>query len=262
MVFHNHKSRYFRVHRGVPQGSVFVPVLFSLFINDLPASLPSCVSCSFYADNVAIWSPSPSVPAVVKATQEALISLERWSKYWCLPLDSSKCEPSLFSVDPHQANLQLHLLLFNYFLRFNSIPTFLGITFNRTLSFSKHISWPKAKFFPCVKASRCISAFSWGPSKEFLSLLYKAFLRPHFTYVSPGWFPFLSVTNSTKLERLHRAASRSITSCLSSSLIPLLLSEASLLPLRVTVTHFALPSSECALCLPISFSFQVWPDLE
>ena len=54
VVFQNHKSRSFRVRRGVPQGSVLGPVLFSLFINDLPASLPSSVSCSLYADNLAI----------------------------------------------------------------------------------------------------------------------------------------------------------------------------------------------------------------
>ena len=67
------------------------------------------------------------------------------------------------------------------------------------------------------------------------------------------WFPFLSATNFTKLERLHQAASRAITDCLSSSPILLLLTEASLPPLRVTLTHFTLSSYERALCLPISF---------
>ena len=71
VVFQNHKSRSFRVRRGVPQGSVLGPVLFSLFINDLPASLPSSVSCSLYADDLAIWSSSPSVPTTVEATQGA-----------------------------------------------------------------------------------------------------------------------------------------------------------------------------------------------
>ena len=50
----------------------------------------------------------------------------------------------------------------------------------------------KAKFFPRLKALRCISASSWGPSKGSLSLLYKSFLRPFLTYASPTWFPFLS----------------------------------------------------------------------
>ena len=111
----------------------------------------------------------------------------------------------------------------------------------------------KAKFFPRLKALRCISASSLGPSKKSLTFLYKAFLRPLLTYASPGWFPFLSATNFTKLERLHRSASRAITGCLSSSPIALLLSEASLPPLRVTLTHCTLLSYERALRLPTSF---------
>ena len=253
MVFQNHKSRSFRVRRGVPQGHVLGPVLFSLFINDFPASLSSSVSCSLYADDLAIWSSSPSVPTAVETTQGALFRLERCSEYWCLSLNPRKCEASFFSVDPYQDNLQLSLLLLGSRLRFNSTPIFFGVTFDRTLSFSKHVSSLKAKFFPRLKALRCITAFSWGPSKESLCILYKSFLRPLLTYASPGWFPFLSVTNIAKLERLHRAASRAITGCLSSSPIPLLLSEASLPPLRVTLTHFTLSSFERALCLPTFF---------
>ena len=115
-----------------------------------------------------------------------------------------------------------------------------------------YLRW-RPSFSPRLKALRCISASSWGPSKESLSLLYKSFLRPLFTYASPGWFPFLSATNLTKLERLQRAASRAITGCLSSSPIPLLLTEVSLPPLRVTLTHFTFLSYERALRLPTSF---------
>ena len=141
MVYQNHKSRSFRVRRGVPQGSILGPVLFSLFINDLPASLPFSVSCSLYADDLAIWSSSPSVPTAVEATQAALFRLARWPEYWCFSLNPSKCEAS-FSVDPHQANLQPNLLSLGSRLRFNPTPTFLGVTFDRTLSFSFHLSRP------------------------------------------------------------------------------------------------------------------------
>ena len=133
MVYQNPKSRSFRVLRGVPQGLVFGAVLFSVFINDLPASLPSSVSCSLYADDLAIWSSSPSVPTAMEATQGALFRLERWSEYWCLPLNSSKCEASFFSVDPHQANLQPNFLLLGSRLHFNPTSTFLEVTLDRTL---------------------------------------------------------------------------------------------------------------------------------
>ena len=159
VVCQNHKSRSFRVRRGVPQGSVHGPVFFFLFNNDLLASLPS-VSCSLYADDLAIWSSSPSVPIAVEATQEALFRLERWSEYWCLPLNPSTCEASFFSVDPHQAILQPHPLLFNSSSALIPPPTFLGVIFDRTLSFTKHVSLLKAKYYSRLKVLRCISASS------------------------------------------------------------------------------------------------------
>ena len=168
---------YFKITKAVPFESVEVfrkdpflgPVLFFLFINDLPASLPSSVSCSLYADDLAIWSSSPSVPTTVEATQGALFRLERWSEYWCVPLNPSKCEASFFSVDPHQANLQPYLLLLGSGLHLNPTPTFLGVTFDRTLSFSKHVSSLKAKFFPRLKVLSCLRSLLTLHPDGFLS---------------------------------------------------------------------------------------------
>ena len=163
------------LQKGVLQKFVLGPILFSLFINDLPASLPSSISSSLYVDNLAIWFPSLSVPTAVEATQGALFQLEPSSEYWCLPLNPSKCGVSFFSVDPHQANLQPNLLLLGSGLCFNPTLTFLGGTFNCTLSFSKHVSSLKAKFFPCLKALRCISASPWGPSLFCIKLFFGPF---------------------------------------------------------------------------------------
>ena len=128
-------------------------------------------------------------------------------------------------------------------LEFVSIPfqPFLGSPLTILFPFSKHVSLLKAKFFPHLKVFCCISASSLGPSKESLSVLYKSFLRPLLTYVLPRWFPFLSITNITKLEYLQ-AASCAIFSCLWSSPIPFLLSETSLPFLQVTLIYFALSS--------------------
>ena len=90
--------------------------------------------------------------------------------------------------------------------------------------------------------------------KESLSLLYKAFVRLVLTYASPGWFPFLCITTTNYLEVLHRAACRVITGCLSSTPSSVLLLEAQLPPLKLTLEHQALSSFDCALRLPPDFS--------
>ena len=59
VIFQNHKSRSFQVRRGAPQGSVLGPALFSLFINDLPASLSSSVSCSLHDLTTWLFGPPP-----------------------------------------------------------------------------------------------------------------------------------------------------------------------------------------------------------
>ena len=71
-------------------------------------------------------------------------------------------------------------------------------------------------------------------------------------YASPGWFPFLCNTATNHLEVLLRAACRVITGCLSSS--SLLLLEAQLPPLKLTLEHQTLYSFERALRLPPDFS--------
>ena len=155
---------------------LFLAMYFSLSSSMIFLLLCLLPSAALFSLTIWPFGPPPTRSTAVEATQEALFRLERWSEYWCLPLSPSKRDTSFFLVDSHQANLQPNLLLLGSRLRFNPTPTFLGVTFNRTLSFSKHASSLKAEFFPHLKALRCISASSWGPSKEVLSLLYKAFL--------------------------------------------------------------------------------------
>ena len=247
-------SRSFCIRRGVPQGSVLGPVLFILFVGDITKDLLRGAHASLYADDLAIWSSSPDPLKASSVVQSSLAVLETWSKLWRLPLNPKKCESSFFSTDPHQATFQPRLNLLGFPLLFNPTPKFLGVTFDRTLSFGAHVQSLCSKFYPHHKALRSIAIASWGPTKESLSLLYKAFVRPVLTYASPGWFPFSCNTATNHLEVLHRAACRVITGCLFSTPSSRLLLEAQLPLLKLTLEHQTLYSFERALHLPPDIS--------
>ena len=247
-------SRFFRIRRGVPQGSALGPVLFILFVDDITKDLLRGAHASLYADDLAIWSSSPDPLKAPSVVQSSLAVLETWSNLWRLPLNPKKCESSFFSTDPHQATFQPRLNVLGFPFLFNPTPKFLGVTFDRTLSFGAHVQSLCSKFYPRHKALRSIATAFWGPTKESLSLLCNAFVRPVLTYASPGWFPFLCNTATNHLEVLHRAACRVITGCHFSTLSSLLLLEAQLPPLKLTLEHQTLYSFERALRLPPDFS--------
>ena len=180
------------------------------------------------------YSPKKSSPSVECATSVVQAALNRLLKW------SSKCKTSFFILDPYQSRIQPSLYILNTPLKFNPHPTFIGVTFDRTISFKHHVLSLRKKFHSQFHAFRSIASASWGLSKESLCTLYKAFIRPILTYASPGWFPFSSPTHITSVGRMHKSSCRVITGCLSSTPILLLHIEALLPPLRVTLTDQSL----------------------
>ena len=170
---------------GSPRARYSVQSSSSCLLMTLPriclgVPMPPCM--------LAIWSSSPDPLKASSVVQSSLNVLETWSNLGRLPLNPKKCESSFFSTDPRQATFQPRLYLLGIPLSFNPTPKFLSATFDRTLSFGAHVQSLCFKFYPRHKALPSIAAASWGPTKETLSLLYKAFVRPVLTYASAGWF--------------------------------------------------------------------------
>ena len=127
---YNSHSCPFRLCRDVSQSTILKPVFFSLLVSDLPASLPSTVKDSFYADDLAIWAYSPNVEWATAAVQTALNKMVEWSSKWHLTLNPLKCESFFFSLNPYQYISNPFYQFSNTPLNFSPNPTFLGVTFN------------------------------------------------------------------------------------------------------------------------------------
>ena len=88
VVLRNGQSSWCEVDSGVPQGSILGPLLFLLFINDLPISIDS--SIKLFADDTKLYRKIESLEDC-ESLQRDLNRLGAWSKQWSLRFNEKKC---------------------------------------------------------------------------------------------------------------------------------------------------------------------------
>ena len=77
VAFGDEMSEWVNVRMGVPQGSILVPLLFTIFVNDLPATL-SRSKVMLYADDTTVYFADPSGQRVEEVLTENLGQLSCW----------------------------------------------------------------------------------------------------------------------------------------------------------------------------------------
>nr|CAH8862242.1 unnamed protein product [Trichobilharzia regenti] len=81
-------SSWTAVSSGVPQGTVLGPLLFILYINELPLLTDSPMV--LYADDLKIWRELKG-NSDTSTLQDDLNKLSEWSVEWMLPINVAKC---------------------------------------------------------------------------------------------------------------------------------------------------------------------------
>ena len=87
VVLNGFKSSWTNVLSGVPQGSVLGPLLFLIYINDLPDCIESS-SVKIFADDLKLYQKNSGSSQPV---QDDINRIENWSSQWQLPLNAQKC---------------------------------------------------------------------------------------------------------------------------------------------------------------------------
>ena len=90
---------------GVPQGSVLSPLLFLIYVNDLPKPHHRQNSKSQFADDTALWAASRNVHIAAKLLQKDLRKLAKWCAKWRIKLNPKKPRSS-YSPGPTSPEIQ------------------------------------------------------------------------------------------------------------------------------------------------------------
>jgi hypothetical protein len=204
VVLDGKSSGWLPVTSGVPQGSILGPLLFLLYINDLPENLHDSTICGIFADDTKIARRIRTHNDNIQL-QHDIDSLSNWGDKWGLCFNAIKCKHLNVSQNPVPTNHP-------YTLNDQKLETVadivdLGVTVSNDLKWSKHIQQL------CKKAEgrlwlviRTIGFYSPVIAKK---TAYIAMIRSILEYCSPVWNPRYKNLQKT-LEDIQRKATNFI----------------------------------------------------
>ena len=203
-------SPKFPIKAGVPQGSVLSPLLFSLFINDIPKKDQINQSYSLlFADDLTTFFIFKKTGHLNAQINKYLKEVEKWLIKLKMKMSAEKCNFIIFnkksSSDPC-----LNLNLFGKTIPKSDKLKFLGVTLDERLSFKNQIDEIKTKCNPRLNLIKILSNKRWGLSKVTLSSIYKALIGSIIDY----YFPLVNILSNDLLKKLQVIQNTAIRSIL------------------------------------------------
>ena len=193
-------SGWVGVLSGVPQGSVLGPLLFLLYVNDIPDWVTGNVR--MFADDTKIWRKIEGREDS-EELQKDLDRLNEWSEEWLMQFNPDKCRVmhlggrEKYSYSITQANEVFRLAETNQ-------ERDLGVMVTSDMKSSVQCAKAAAKSMAMLGLVK--RQFKNIGRKEF-EILYKCYVRPHMEYCVQSWSPHLKRDISC-LERVQRRATK------------------------------------------------------
>ena len=190
------------VTSGVPQGTVLGPLLFLVYINDLPSRVKA--TPRLFADDCFLYRIINSQEAA-QSLQDDLDALQQWEKDWLMSFNPDKCEVIRITKKrkPIDANYTIH----GKELGHTKNAKYLGVLISDNLSWNAHVDTVTKKANNTTAFLRRNLSSCPQHIKE---TCYKTFVRPQLEYAATVWDPHTDI-NIAKLGGVQRRAARFVT---------------------------------------------------
>lgn len=179
---------------GVPQGSLIGPVLFNLYINDMP-STPN-TELAVYADDTAVMAQSARPAQLCLYLQRALTALEQWYSRWRMKVNASKSQAT--QIARRRTKPPQQLVINGTPIPWKKTAKYLGVTLDSTLTWRPHIEELRSKAICRLGMLGHLLNRRSVLSRRNALLLYKTLIRPIMTYAAPAWC-YAAPTNIARL---------------------------------------------------------------
>ena len=172
VLLNGQNSAWAPVFAGVPQGSILGPLLFLIYINDLPNGLKA--NAKLFADDTSLF-------AIVKDKQESadilnndLLTISKWVFNWKMLFNPDPKKPAQEVIFSRKKQFQIHptINLNNVEVERASYQKHLGIILDENLNFIQHIDSAISKI---NKGIAVIKKLRYSLPHKSLIMLYKAF---------------------------------------------------------------------------------------
>ena len=176
----NHTSTIGELDHGVPQGSILGPLLFIIFINDMPNIFPGA-HFIMYADDANIIISGKTIGEIEEKIKLLIPKLSNWVQGNMLKLNTTKTKYMLIS---NLINHDFNIIIGNKKIARVTQEKFLGVIVDDKLTFNAHRQALAKKI-----ANNCGVLFRARHvlNMQSLKLLYYSFIQSHMVYCSGVW---------------------------------------------------------------------------
>ena len=187
---------------GVPQGSALGPLLFIMYVNDLPSAVSIC-NVELYADDTLLYFANKSVSTIENNLTLDLANVIHWLRANFLSLNIGKTKMMLIGTHQRLASVNDFSIQANgHSLKWVDKFKYLGVILDQNLSWKDHVEYIGKKISSRLGMLR--RARKVLPRHACI-ILYNAMVLPLFDYCCSVW-DSCGLGNKAYLDKLHRRA--------------------------------------------------------